>query len=394
MSRIWLLLSSALLLLLSLAARPVSSFAVPRHLAAVAKSRRDYHHGPQPRNHVRTNSVELHNVVELMDMTAMVPVGIFVTGIAGAVTQWMNNATSVVNTNADDTAVVLDKEDLNLTAAKEAIGVAEDTAIDHVLEQELKEAIEEVKAAPSSEPEPPAPKPAPQPLVQAPPPAPKPVPPPPPPPPKPVVVKAPPAPKPAPPKPAPPKPEPVVVKTPAAAPAPAVVVEPVVVVVTPEPATLPDLPPAAPTPRFHAFRQKKTEKTLAELKREVSSTLEGEKEKGERLRQAAAAKQREGVVVQKVESGIAAAKAATSATAATIVSASSAKDIKLKKSSSKPATTTTLLTRTTVDTDTVDETTDTADANDKPVEKRGLRRKAWRVVKKVVAPWRKWKNIK
>jgi hypothetical protein len=40
--------------------------------AAAAKSRRDYHHGPQPRDNVRTNSVELHNVVELMDMTAMV----------------------------------------------------------------------------------------------------------------------------------------------------------------------------------------------------------------------------------------------------------------------------------------------------------------------------------
>ena len=266
-----------------------------------------------------------------MDMTAMVPVGIFVTGIAGAVTQWMNNATSVVNTNADDTAVVLDKEDLNLTAAKEAIGVAEDTAIDHVLEQELKEAIEEVKAAPSSEPEPPAPKPAPQPLVQAPPPAPKPVPP--------------------------------YRRHPNQSWSKLLLHQSQLrrnplrrnqnrllsstrrpctsssrragsSVVTPEPATLFDLPPAAPTPRFHAFRQKKTEKTLAELKREVSSTLEGEKEKGERLRQAAAAKQREGVVVQKVESGIAAAKAATSATAATIVA--SAKDIKLKKSS-KPA---------------------------------------------------------
>jgi hypothetical protein len=40
----------------------------------------------------------------------------------------------------------------------------------------------------------------------------------------------------------------------------------------------------------------------------------------------------------------------------------------------------------------VDDTVE--DTNDKPAEKRGLRRKAWRVVKKVVAPWRKWKNIK
>jgi hypothetical protein len=103
------------------------------------------------------------------------------------------------------------------------------------------------------------------------------------------------------------------------------------------------------------------------------------------------------VVVQKVESGIAAAKAATIATTATIVA--SAKDIKLKKSS-KPATTTTTTTTTmltTMDYSVVDDTvqdTDTADTNDKPAEKRGLRRKAWRVVKKVVAPWRKWKNIK
>ena len=118
--------------------------------------------------------------------------------------------------------------------------------------------------------------------------------------------------------------------------------------------------------------------------------MEGEREKGERLRQAAA--KRETQVVSKVGSDISTAKAATTAAAATVVA--SAKNIKLKKSSKSaapPSTTTT--TDSAVD-DTADDTESADTNNDEPVEKKGLRRKAWRVVKKVVAPWRKWKNIK
>ena len=204
---------------LVLAAVPVvSSFTVSssRHLAPHSKPQAPY----RQQHHVRTNSVELKGVIEIMDLTPLIPVGLFFAGVA---------ATSMLNATSVDT-VVVEKEDL--MAAKEAIGVAEDETAVAVLEEELKEAIKEVEAAPAPKPEP-APKPAP-PVVKAPPPPP-------------------PAPKPVPPP--PPKPEPVVVKAP---PPPAPTPEPVVAKTTPPPApaveTVTPSPPAAAVSRIYHRR--------------------------------------------------------------------------------------------------------------------------------------------
>lgn len=161
------------------------------------------------------------------------------------------------------------------------------------------------------------------------------------------------------------------------------------------------LPKATSTPRFQVFRKKKseTEKSISELKRQVSSTLEGEREKEQRLRKAAAKREAEAATKKPAVESTSTKKApavkvnmnkAAAATAAT--AAATTKTLQLQKTS------TTAMPMTTDDDN---NSTDTA-AEDNNVEEEAststeppkqLRRKAWRVVKKVVAPWRKWKNI-
>lgn len=310
---------------LLMAVVPVSSFTVsrgaPRSALPLASR-----HSPPPPPQVRSSSVQLKGVVEIMDITTLVPVGLFVAAVAG--TTWMQaNTTDVIVADAED-----------VIAAEEMVAAEMDAMMKDVVEAEVDMVIKEEEA---TTPPPPAPKPA-------------------------------------------PKPAPVVTKT----------TMPETVITTPT--AVPDLPKAAPTPRFNAFRKKEkttAEKSISELKREVSSTLEGEKEKGERLRQAAAKREKEAASATTVSKAAVTTVAATAAAAATVPVVTSTKDIKLKKSSAAtPTTTTTDSTRD--DTSDEDDSSDDTDSDDEPVQKRGFRRKAWRVVKKVVAPWRKWKNIK
>ena len=173
------------------------------------------------------------------------------------------------------------------------------------------------------------------------------------------------------------------------------------VAATPAPAAAETI--TTPPPRFQVLRKttvSPTEKSISDLKKSVASTLEGEREKGERLKKAALKREEEqkraAAKLDRMEvPAVVTTKPAKPTGKATTAGGSSTtlpkKEIKLQK-------TTTAVAMASIQSDSTD-----ASSGDDEVEisenttkntRGSRRRKVWRVVKKVVAPWRKWDNIK